>query len=156
MPVAGGGGGSVEGAVLPVPRPHRFKIISWRLLGSPWLDPYGHYVIFATAAAIGAGLEVAVEQATGHASISAPAAAAAVTVPTALFLTCVHLIHTRPHITTRAHHLGLPVAALAILACTRAGAAAIPLTGVICTLATATVITPPKRRHSETLDPLLA
>ncbi|MFC8898043.1 low temperature requirement protein A, partial [Streptomyces cinereoruber] len=31
---------------------------------------YGHYVIFATAAAIGAGLEVAVEQATGHASIS--------------------------------------------------------------------------------------
>ncbi|KUM94303.1 hypothetical protein AQI88_21550, partial [Streptomyces cellostaticus] len=47
---------------------------------------YGHYLIFASAAAIGAGLEVAVEQAVGKAPVSTLSASAAVTLPTALYL----------------------------------------------------------------------
>ena len=56
---------------------------------------YGHYLIFASAAAIGAGLEVAVEQAVGKAHISTLAASAAVTLPTALFLLTVWVLHSR-------------------------------------------------------------
>ena len=56
---------------------------------------YGHYLIFASAAAIGAGLEVAVEQAVGKAHISTLAASAAVTLPTALYFLMVWLLHAR-------------------------------------------------------------
>lgn len=105
-----------------------------------FLWSYGHYAILAATAAIGAGLEVAVEHATGHAHISAAAASAAVTVPAALFLACVHAIHARPHVTTAAQHLILPTAALATLACTYTGTAAIPLTGTVYILATAAIL----------------
>ncbi|MHC3470730.1 low temperature requirement protein A, partial [Streptomyces sp. 7R007] len=54
---------------------------------------YGHYLIFASAAAIGAGLEVAVEQAIGKAHISTLSASAAVTLPTALYLLTVWALH---------------------------------------------------------------
>ena len=42
-------------------------------LRTSFLWGYGHYVVFASAAAVGAGLAVAVEQAIGHAQISADA-----------------------------------------------------------------------------------
>ncbi|MDH6126586.1 low temperature requirement protein LtrA [Kitasatospora sp. GP82] len=56
---------------------------------------YGHYPVFASAAAIGSGLEVAVEYAAGQAHVSAGAATAAVTVPAALYLLTVWLLHAR-------------------------------------------------------------
>src|SRR6201996_3869178 len=64
--------------------------------GQAFLWGYGHYLIFGSAAAIGAGLEVATEQVTGAAHISALAAALAVTVPTALYALAVWLVHIRP------------------------------------------------------------
>lgn len=62
----------------------------------PYVWGYGHYVVFAAAAAIGAGLEVCVEHAVGKApEISGRFAVAAVTVPTALYLLVVWALHAR-------------------------------------------------------------
>jgi low temperature requirement protein LtrA len=59
---------------------------------------YGHYFIFASAAAVGAGLAVAVEYETGHAEISKTLAGYAVALPTAVYLLFVWLLHIRPHL----------------------------------------------------------
>ncbi len=58
---------------------------------------YGHYFIFAAAAATGAGLAVAVDQATHHPGVSAQLAGYAVAVPVAVYLFFVWLLHLRPH-----------------------------------------------------------
>ena len=74
---------------------------------------YGHYVIFAAAAAVGAGLAVAVDQATHHAAIGARGAGAAVAIPVAIYLICLWVLHDRPEYrATRAYG---PVAAVLIL-----------------------------------------
>jgi low temperature requirement protein LtrA len=57
---------------------------------------YGHYAVFAAAAAVGAGLAVAVDHATGHAKAGASAAGAAVAVPVAVFVVCLWFLHDRP------------------------------------------------------------
>ena len=57
---------------------------------------YGHYLVFAAAAAVGAGLAVAVDQATHHAKVSAVAAGAAVAIPVAVYLLCLWFLHDRP------------------------------------------------------------
>ncbi|MFE7775718.1 low temperature requirement protein A [Streptomyces sp. NPDC057445] len=95
----------------------------------PW--GYGHFLIFASAAAIGAGLEVAVEQSVGEAHISTFAASAAVTVPTALFLLTLWYLHARHFKRTTAEQLLLPVSVPAILACTFAGHAAVLSAGLV-------------------------
>jgi low temperature requirement protein LtrA len=59
---------------------------------------YGHYGIFASAAAVGAGLGVVVDYDTGHAEISGTVAGYAVALPVAVFLLCVWLLHVRPHV----------------------------------------------------------
>lgn len=79
---------------------------------------YGHYLIFASAAAIGAGLEIAVEEAVHKAHISTPAASAAVTVPTALYLISVWALHARHFKVGTAQQAVLPLAALAVVLCT--------------------------------------
>ena len=58
---------------------------------------YGHYFVFASAAAVGAGLGVAVDQATGHPEISSTLAGYAIAVPVAVYLFFVWLLHIRPH-----------------------------------------------------------
>jgi low temperature requirement protein LtrA len=62
---------------------------------------YGHYLIFGAAAAVGAGLAVNVDYVTHHAAIGARAAAAAFTIPVALFLVAVWALQIRP---LRLHH----------------------------------------------------
>ena len=57
---------------------------------------YGHYFVFASAAAVGAGLAVNVDQATHHAKIGAVGAGAAVAIPVAIFLICLWVLHDRP------------------------------------------------------------
>lgn len=101
----------------------------------PW--GYGHFVIFASAAAIGAGLEIAVEHAVGQAHISTVAASAAVTVPAALFLLTVWLLHARHFKTGTAQQLVLPVSAVAIAACTFAGSFAVLAAGLVAAAAVA-------------------
>ncbi|WP_282693123.1 low temperature requirement protein A [Streptomyces sp. CC208A] len=92
---------------------------------------YGHYVIFASAAAIGAGLEIAVEQAVGEAHISTLAASAAVTVPTAVFLLSVWLLHARHFKVGLAQQAVLPGSAAAILLCSFAGSWAVLAAGLV-------------------------
>ncbi|WP_042431086.1 low temperature requirement protein A [Streptacidiphilus anmyonensis] len=75
---------------------------------------YGHYFVFLSAAAIGAGLEVAVEHAVGKAHISAHAATLGVTVPAAVYLFTVWALHSRH--TKRGIALWVqPVSAVAVL-----------------------------------------
>ncbi|MFF5704546.1 low temperature requirement protein A [Streptomyces sp. NPDC012794] len=101
----------------------------------PW--GYGHLLVFASGAAIGAGIEVAVEHAVGKAHVSQLAANAAVTVPSALFLLMVWLLHSRHFKRGPAQQMVLPVSALALLACTWAGSYAVLYAGLV---ATATVV----------------
>jgi low temperature requirement protein LtrA len=58
---------------------------------------YGHYVVFASAAAVGAGIAVNVDAATGVGMLDTRAAAATVTVPAALYIATVWWLHLRPH-----------------------------------------------------------
>ncbi|MCX4547371.1 MULTISPECIES: low temperature requirement protein A [unclassified Streptomyces] len=92
---------------------------------------YGHYLVFASAAAIGSGIEVAVEQVTHHAHLSTLAASMAVTVPTALFLLTVSLLHTRHFKQGTAQRLVLPVSVPLVLAAGFAGHRAVPLAGLV-------------------------
>jgi low temperature requirement protein LtrA len=54
---------------------------------------YGHYPIFASLAALGAGLEVAVEQAGHHTETSDVVVALAVAIPVAVFLVMLWAVH---------------------------------------------------------------
>jgi low temperature requirement protein LtrA len=58
---------------------------------------YGHYLVFASAAAVGAGLAVNVDTATGVGLLDQRAAAATVTVPAAIYIATVWWLHLRPH-----------------------------------------------------------
>ena len=64
---------------------------------------YGHYFVFAAAAAVGAGLAVSVDHVTHHAEITDVAAGAAVAVPVAVYLVCLWFLHGRsePSVATR-------------------------------------------------------
>jgi low temperature requirement protein LtrA len=57
---------------------------------------YGHFVVFVSAAAVGAGLAASVDQATAHAAITSRAAGAAVAIPVALYVCTLWLLHRRP------------------------------------------------------------
>ncbi|QWB25028.1 MULTISPECIES: low temperature requirement protein A [Streptomyces] len=112
---------------------------------------YGHYVVFASAAAIGAGLEVAVEQTVGKAHISTLAASAAVTLPTALYLLTVWALHSRHFKAGITQQLVLPTTALLVICCTFLGDWAVLTAGVVCALSVAageTLAARPSRTHA--------
>jgi len=92
---------------------------------------YGHYLIFSSAAAIGVGLEVAIQQAVGEAAISAVGAAAAVTIPIAVFVFSTWLLHARRFKRSLRQQAVLPLTAAAILACTFAGRWAVLCAGCV-------------------------
>ena len=79
---------------------------------------YGHYLIFASAAAVGAGLAVNVDHLTHHAAIGERASAAAFTIPVTLFLLAVWALQVRPHHLGRWHGALVPVAAALVLVST--------------------------------------
>lgn len=56
---------------------------------------YGHYFVFASAAAIGAGIAVNVDLATHHAELSWRAAGLVVAIPTALYFVATALLQSR-------------------------------------------------------------
>lgn len=102
---------------------------------------YGHYPVFGSAAAIGAGIEIAVEESVGRTQLSTFAASACVTLPAALFMCTVWLIHSRHQKRGAAQQLVLPVSSLAVLACTFAGHAAVLLAGLVASLTVAVGVT---------------
>lgn len=79
---------------------------------------YGHYFVFAAAAAVGAGLAVNVDHVTGGAHLSDPVAAAAVTLPVGVFLLVLWGLHLRPHGPGLHRAVLVPAGVTAILAAT--------------------------------------
>jgi low temperature requirement protein LtrA len=79
---------------------------------------YGHYLVFASAAAVGAGLAVNVDVLTHHAAIGARAGAAAFTIPVALFLLAVWALQIRPLGLHHWHTALVPMTAMLVLAST--------------------------------------
>jgi hypothetical protein len=86
-------------------------------------EPYyraapGHYVVFASAAAVGAGLQVAVDHDTHHFTGSTLVTGYAIALPVAVFLLTVWLllVRGRPDQHTPQVRWAYPVAAVAVLA----------------------------------------
>ncbi|MCB5182245.1 low temperature requirement protein A [Streptomyces antimicrobicus] len=113
----------------------------------PW--GYGHFVIFASAAAIGAGIEVAVEHAVGKAHVSTVTANLSVTLPASLFLGFVWLLHSRHFKHGPAQQAVLPVAAVLLLACAWTGTYAVLWAGCVAAAAVAAGVTLVHRERSE-------
>jgi low temperature requirement protein LtrA len=100
---------------------------------------YGHYLVFGSAAAVGAGIAVNVDRATHHASVSNAYAGAAVTIPVAVYLLTLWFLQVRSNAPGRmptALHL---VAAALVLAATFAPRPVIA-TAVILTALVATTV----------------
>jgi low temperature requirement protein LtrA len=76
---------------------------------------YGHLLVFASAAAVGAGLAVAADQAIGHAELSARGATLAVAIPVALFMLSDWAVLGRHKELTRVGILSSPTAAVLVL-----------------------------------------
>lgn len=76
---------------------------------------YGHYFIWAAAAAVGAGIAVAVDVATDHARVGPDVAGASVAVPVAIYLAGVWVLHDLPRPMSRLRMSLTPVAALLVL-----------------------------------------
>jgi low temperature requirement protein LtrA len=110
---------------------HAFLTASNR---ASFLWGYGHYLVFASAAGVGAGVAVNVDLVSHHAEhLTAAAAAAAVTVPVAVFLLVLWLLQVRPHRIGRLHDALFPAFALLVLGATPVGGAgtAVLLTGLL-------------------------
>jgi low temperature requirement protein LtrA len=80
----------------------------------PW--GYGHYAIFASAAAVGAGLSATVAYDSGPTELSRAGVGAAVAVPVAVYLLGISALHLRPGVRGRLVGWAGPVAALLVLA----------------------------------------
>jgi low temperature requirement protein LtrA len=94
---------------------------------------YGHYVLWAATAAVGAGLSVAVDYATDHAEIGEAIAGAAVAVPVAVYLIALWVIHDLSHPQKPVERWCTPLAAVVVLLTPFTGAATL-VTGVILAL----------------------
>ena len=98
----------------------------------PLLWGYGHYAVFAATAAVGSGLEVAIDVDTGAYAGAELAGDLAVPLPVAVFLLVVWALHVRH----RGDHygavaqVGFPVAAVLVLVTAFLGAP-VPLTAVV-------------------------
>jgi low temperature requirement protein LtrA len=82
---------------------------------------YGHYFVFASAAATGAGLTVAIRQATGHTALTTLEAGFVETTPIAVYLLAVWLVHRRYKPPGKWRTFAAPVGALLVV-----GASALP------------------------------
>ena len=118
-------------------RPAAESLVSTRLA---FLWGYGHFVVFAAAAAVGAGVAVVVDSATHHAHISDTGAAAAFTIPVVLFVTAVAFLHRLLHPMSNARVLAFAVAVAGIAGATFTGQPVL-LTGVVMALLVATMLT---------------
>jgi low temperature requirement protein LtrA len=76
---------------------------------------YGHFAVFASAAAVGAGIAVNVDAATGVGMLDQRAAAATVTVPAAIYIATVWWLHLRPHEDAASHGVLIAIGVPALL-----------------------------------------
>jgi low temperature requirement protein LtrA len=90
---------------------------------------YGHYFVFASGAAVGAGIAVGVDHATQQAAIGSFGAGMAVAAPVAVFLISVWLLHARDNSSIREKAVGLVAIVLVLL--TPFTGHAVMLTGIL-------------------------
>jgi low temperature requirement protein LtrA len=76
---------------------------------------YGHYFVFGSAAAVGAGLAVNVDQATRRTALTDVEAALTVTVPVAVYLITVWALHFRYKKPGLLRDIGAPTGAILVL-----------------------------------------
>ena len=91
---------------------------------------YGHYLVFASAAAVGAGLVVEVDHVTGHSDLTALESALAFTLPVSLFLLSVWAVHYRYKRATWVRSWAVP-AAVALVVVSSATREPVLATGVV-------------------------
>ncbi|SNQ50792.1 putative membrane protein [Frankia canadensis] len=89
---------------------------------------YGHFFVFAAAAALGAGLAANTDRVTHHGELGAYAAGAAVTVPVAVYLLALTVLQLRPQHAGPVRTGLAPAAAVAVLATTGFAAVSAALT----------------------------
>ncbi|WP_394832483.1 low temperature requirement protein A [Pendulispora rubella] len=94
-------------------RPGHRRLTSFR---SAVVWGYGHYFIFASAAAVGAGMEVAVDYDTHKGHLAHLPAGLAIPLPVAVYLISTWLLHIGPSNECRPIAIGFPVAAVLVLA----------------------------------------
>src|SRR4029453_8659146 len=82
---------------------------------SAFIWGYGHLVVFASAAAVGAGLAATVDHAVGHTELTSTGAGLAVTVPVSVYLLSVWLLHVRYKAPGVVRAGAVPIAIVAIL-----------------------------------------
>jgi low temperature requirement protein LtrA len=110
---------------------------------------YGHYLIFAAAAAEGAGLAVYAGHITGRTHVSPLVAGAAVTIPAAIFLISVWAVHVRPHQMRRVEQLPFPAAVLLIVTAALSPAPALAAGLVLAALVVVVTVARRSRRVRE-------
>ena len=116
-----------------------------------YLWGYGHYGLFASLAALGGGLEVAVEQTAHPLEISLVVTAYAVAAPTGLFLLLLWVVHrpivTGPALRPAAALLSVAAIALVPLAAPRVGVpVVVAAIAAVCVLLIASTLRPRPRR----------
>lgn len=77
---------------------------------------HGHYVIFSSAAAVGVGLELVIDYDTHTSRLGGTGTALGLTVPIALYLLSVWLLHVGPRNECRPIAVGYPAAAVLVVA----------------------------------------
>jgi low temperature requirement protein LtrA len=115
-------------------KPAGARLVSNRV-SFPW--GYGHYVVFASAAAVGAGVAVVVDRVAGTTHLAESAAAAAFTVPVMLYVLAVAFLHTLLHGVRRDHLTAMLVAVALVGAATFTGQAVLVAGLVLATLVAA-------------------
>jgi low temperature requirement protein LtrA len=91
--------------------PHHHAI---RSFASSLAYGYGHYLIFAAAGALSAGIEIEIDVLAGHGELHPPLASFAYTVPVAVFVIGVWALAIRPHGDIWVN-VAVPLAGLAVL-----------------------------------------
>jgi low temperature requirement protein LtrA len=127
IPIVGGGVLTVFALWwLYFDRPAQHLLTSIR---APFVWGYGHFFLFAAAAAIGAGLAVNVDLSTGHGTLGPMAASFTVTIPVGLFLAVLWVVQGRPggH---QADRISFPIA-MGLILISSLGQYSILWTGVI-------------------------
>jgi low temperature requirement protein LtrA len=109
---------------------------------------YSHYAIFASAAAVSAGIEVALDYSTHHTGLDAARAAATLCVPVAVFIAAVWILLVRPNADNIVNIVMPGVAALVILAVFLPFSLQIAALLVVALVATITIRTNSSAHHA--------
>ena len=114
-----------------------------RRLSGAFVWGYGHYLVFASAAAVGAGLTVAIDRVSGSSRLTEAQTALTVTVPVAIYLLVVWGLHAPHKPPSRLRTLAVPVATALILASSLTGEAVLATGLVLVGLVAVSVATTP-------------